>query len=284
MGWSSLLLAFCGYSVLNIAQAGQKIGLQVMKTRRSRGALLWAVSLLGTFLSALINWYAVLIGSVTLVGAMAGSGLASLALFSHFVLKERIQPREILGVAVLALAAVLIGLFQQELAAADAHSRRLLLFLAAVCAAAVLLWLALRRRERAVGLVSAGFAGALGGFMPVFQKVSAAPAGRELSFLDDLLPAEHWAQGVANPYTLLWVGRSGASLLVIQFAYRHGRALRLIPAFTSCTIVVPILGGILGFGERPHPAQWAGIALVLASLLLLTWPPARAASPPGDPP
>lgn len=33
--------------------------------------------------------------------------------------------------------------------------------------------------------------------------------------------------------------------------------------------VVPIVAGVLAFGERPRPTQWAGIALVLAGLVLL---------------
>jgi drug/metabolite transporter (DMT)-like permease len=33
--------------------------------------------------------------------------------------------------------------------------------------------------------------------------------------------------------------------------------------------IVPIVAGVILFSERPRPAQWAGIALVLAGLILL---------------
>jgi drug/metabolite transporter (DMT)-like permease len=275
MTWLTILLAFAGNSVLNIAQAGQKFGLALMARHRRRGALLWVGSLLGTTVAALIGWVAVSIGSVALVGAMAGSGLCSLALFSFLVLKERIRALELAGILLMAGASVLIGLFQRELPIAEPALHRLFPYLAVLCAAALLAWLALRRRSRVVGPVIAGFAGVLGGFVPLFQKVSSSTAGRGSSFIAAALKEEHWAYAVANPFTLLWILLSIVSMAVIQFAYRHERAVRLIPYFTSCSILVPVFGGVLVFQERLQAVQWAGVVLILTGLLLLTVPAAR---------
>ncbi len=275
MTWLTILLAFVGNSVLNIAQAGQKLGLALMARNRRRGALLWLGSLLGTSVAALIGWVAVSIGSVALVGAMAGSGLGSLALFSFLVLKEKIRALELAGIALMAGASVLIGLFQRELPIGEPSLRRLFPYLACLCAAALLAWLVLGRRSRAVGPVIAGFAGVLGGFVPLFQKVSSSMAGRGASFIAAALKQEQWASAVANPFTLLWILLSIASMAVIQFAYRHERAVRLIPYFTSCSILVPVFGGVLVFQERLQALQWAGVALILTGLLLLTAPAAR---------
>ncbi len=275
MTWLTILLALVGNSVLNIAQAGQKLGLALMARSPRRGALLWVGSLLGTSVAALIGWVAVSTGSVALVGAMAGSGLGSLALFSFLVLKEKIRARELAGIALMAGASVLIGLFQRELAIAEPSLRRLFPYLACLCAAALLAWLALRRRSRFVGPVIAGFAGVLGGFVPLFQKVSSSAAGRGASFIAAALKKEHWASAVTNPFTLLWILLSIASMAVIQFAYRHERAVRLIPYFTSCSILVPVFGGVLVFQEKLQALQWVGVALILTGLLLLTAPAAR---------
>jgi drug/metabolite transporter (DMT)-like permease len=240
-----------------------------MRRHRLRGGLLWVISLLGTSVAALIGWYAVSIGSVSLVGAMAGSGLASMALFSFLVLKERIRPRELAGILLLAISAVMIGLFQKQYTPEEPLLRRLFLFLGILSGAAASAWLAARGRHGVVGPVVAGFAGALGGFVPLFQKASASEIGRTYSFLA-FLEEGHWVRAVANPFALVWIALSIASMVVIQFAYRHDRAVRLIPAFTSRSILVPVLGGVLVFDERLHVVQWAGIALVLAGLLLLT--------------
>ena len=274
MTWLTILLAFIGNSVLNISQAGQKIGLELMRRDRRRGALLWTGSLLGTTVAALLSWVAVTIGRVALVGAMAGSGLASLAVFSFLVMREKIRARELAGIGIMAGAAVLIGLFQRELPLAEPSLRRLFPYLGALCVAALASWLALRGRSRVVGPVIAGFSGVLGGFVPMFQKVSSSTTGRGSSFVAQILEEGHWAHAIANPFTPLWILLSIASMAVIQFAYRHERAVRLIPYFTFCLILVPVLGGVLAFGEKLQAVQWVGIALILSGLLLLTAPAA----------
>ena len=272
MTWLTLLLAFLGNSVLNISQAGQKLGLALMRRDRRRGALLWIGSLLGTTVAALLGWVAVTIGRVALVGAMAGSGLASLAVFSFLVLKEKIRVRELAGIALMAVSAVLIGLFQRELPPVEPSLRRLFLYLGVLCAAALTAWLALRGRSRVVGPVIAGFSGVLGGFVPLFQKVSGSSAGRASSFVAYVLEEGHWAHALVNPFTLLWILLSIVSMVVIQFAYRHERAVRLIPYFTFCMILVPVLGGVLALGDRLRAIQWVGVALILTGLMLLTLP------------
>jgi drug/metabolite transporter (DMT)-like permease len=59
-------------------------------------------------------------------------------------------------------------------------------------------------------------------------------------------------------------------MVVMQFAYRRGKAIQLIPAFAANTIAVPVVGGVLAFGERLHPLQWIGVILIFSGVLLLT--------------
>jgi uncharacterized membrane protein len=84
----SLLIAFAGYSVQNISQASQKIGFLRMKKDRKTGMIIWGAATVGTGLSTLILLTAVSLGQVSLVGAMAGTGLVSMTIYSRFVIKE----------------------------------------------------------------------------------------------------------------------------------------------------------------------------------------------------
>jgi drug/metabolite transporter (DMT)-like permease len=59
-------------------------------------------------------------------------------------------------------------------------------------------------------------------------------------------------------------------MVVMQFAYRRGKAIQLIPAFAANTIAIPVVGGLLAFSERLHPFQWIGIILIFAGVFLLT--------------
>ena len=271
----SLFLAFLGYSLLNISQACQKLGISVWPRHRVRGGIIWSAGTAGTSAAVFVVLAAVSLGSVSLVGAMAGSGLASLALFSRFVLKETFGRRELAGIAVILSAAALVGVFAAAPAGNEPRLIALFLLLAAVCAAYLLIWLALARGTGAAGLVLAGFAGALGGFVPIFQKVSASPAARKLSLLGARGAERGVAAVLSNPYAAAWILISVLSMLVLQFAHRREQAIRTVPAFAANTIALPLLGGLAVFGERLHPLQWLGTAGILAGVLLLTFKPHR---------
>jgi uncharacterized membrane protein len=274
----SLIAAFSGYSIHSVAQAGQKIGLATASERKARGLAIWILSTLCMPAAVFLVLYAVSIGNASLVGAMSGSGLASLAIFSHLFMHERITGRELVGVIAIAAAAVLIGAFRVDTAVVSPSLTALYAYFPIVCGSYLLLWLVFRKRSQIVGLVIAGLAGALGGFVPLFQKVSTTPLGLSrpllnLQFNSDTAFTSLIQRGVnlmSNPWALTWIVISLVSMAVMQFAYRRGKAIQLIPAFAANTIAVPVVGGVLVFSERLHPVQWIGIVLILAGVFLLT--------------
>jgi drug/metabolite transporter (DMT)-like permease len=274
----SLVLAFLGYSLHNIGQAGQKVGLAYIRRSWVAGAAIWIAASVGTSVSAFILLYAVHIGSVALVGAIGGSGLASLAIFSHWVLKERIRRRELAGIVLIFIGSGLVGALSRPLVSVHPSIAALFIYLGALCVLYLVLWVVFNRRHGAVGIVIAGFAGALGGMIPLFQKISTSEFGRARSLLElefqtpgrFLQMIERGAEIFSNPFALLWMGIAVTSTLVMQFSYRRDKAIRVIPAFSSNYLTVPVIGGLLAFGDRLHVLQWAGVALIVGGVLLLT--------------
>ena len=263
----SLAVSFVGYSVRNISQACQKIGLTLWSESRVKGSVIWIIGTLGTTGSLLIIMYAVSIGNVALVGAMAGSGLVSLSLFSWLVMKEEIGRREVFGITLILIAAVLLGRFRRADSAAPIMIYALFITFFVVVLLYSLAWFVCRKNPRVIGVVIAGLAGCLMGFVTQFQKVSISEIGRESA----LFSGDSGFVGVAsNPYTLIWVLLSMAALVILQFAYKRDRAIRLIPAFTANYIFIPVVGGIISFGERLHPLQWVGVALILIGVIVIT--------------
>jgi len=285
MAFVSPGFAFLGYSIHNIALAGQKIGFALAFKNRARGILIWILATLSMPVGIFAVLYAVSIGSPSLVGAMAGSGLASLAVFSHLVMRERIEKKELLGVFTVFAAAVLIGAFGGEAAAPEPPLKKLYIYFAALCGIYLVLWILLGKRQSIGGIIIAGFSGVLGGFVPLFQKISTSPFALSrplvhLSFAENTFFSElaNKATGLlSNPWALTWIGISVVSMLVMQFAYRKDRAIRLIPAFAANTIAVPVVGALLAFGEHLHPLQWLGIAMIIIGVLLITVKSATAA-------
>jgi drug/metabolite transporter (DMT)-like permease len=288
----AILIAFLGYSLHNIAQATQKIGLDVMPRRRARGWAIWITGTVVTPASPLLILYAVSIGNVALVGAMAGSGLASLAVFSMLVMKEKVRRRELIGVCVILAGVVVVGVFSRHNRPSNILLGPLFLYLGvAVLLSAAALLASLRRKR--VGIAIGLLAGVLGGFVPLFQKVSTSRIGRSSSLVDRFphsflaralaMTQEHpllrrAAQAFTNPYALAWIALSLLSFGLLQFAYRRDKAIRIIPAFSATTVVVPVTGGVLFFGATIHPVEWPAVAGILAGVFLLTLKP-RSSTP-----
>ena len=277
----SLIAAFLGYSLHSIAQAGQKIGLATAAKRKARGRAIWILATISMLSSIFLILYAVSIGNASVVGAMSGSGLASLAVFSHLYMHERITRRELIGVFTIISAAVLIGAFRVQATVTEPSLTALYVYLPAVCGTYLLLWLVCKKRTRIVGIFIAGLAGALGGFVPLFQKVSTSPLGLSRALLhlqfrrDTAFTAllRKGADLLSNPWALTWIVLSLVSMVVMQFAYRRAKAIQLIPAFVANTIAIPVVGGVLAFGEQLHSFQWIGIILNFTGVLLLTIKP-----------
>ena len=274
----SLLVASAGYSIHSIAQAGQKIGLAITNRHRTKGVIVWILSTLSMPVAVILILYAVSIGNASLVGAMSGSGLASLAVFSHLYMHEGISKQELIGVFTVIVAAILIGSFKLDMIAKEPSLSALYIYLPIVCGTYLLLWLSFRRGNKIVGIVIAGFAGAIGGFVPLFQKVSISPRGLSQPLLRFHFRIEtpitmllkKGANLLSNPWALTWIVISLLSMVVMQFAYRRGKAIQLIPAFAANTIAVPVIGGVVVFQERLHPIQWIGVALIIAGVFLIT--------------
>ena len=189
----SLLAAFVGYSIHATAQAGQKIGLAIAVRHRVRGLTVWTLATLSMPLSVFLVLFAVSIGNASLVGAMSGSGLISLAIFSHLQMHERISKRELLGVFIITAAATLIGCFNVKTTPTEPALTSLYIYLPVVCGLYLLLWFLFRHRDRIVGVVIAGLSGALGGFVPLFQKMSTSPRGLSKALLHFHFRAETFA-------------------------------------------------------------------------------------------
>jgi len=198
-----------------------------------------------------------------------------------------VRPREILGVACIMAAPFLLASVYREPPATRLIIEHLFYFLGTVLAVFTLLILTFRMREELLGILLAGGAGTLGGFVILFQKISTTAIGRSASFLpaSDSIPRTasllespllpRLVHVFANPYAAAWIVLSLLSTFVLQLSYKHGEAIRLIPSFNSAYILIPIVGGVLIFREPLHPLQWAGVFLIFCGVSVLTFGKSR---------
>ena len=275
----SMLIAFGGYSLRYISSACQKVGLEIRKKNKVKGWFVWIAATALTSASVFVVLYAVSLGNVSIVGAMAGTGLIALAVFSAIFMKEQIRRRELLGVVFILVAAALIALFSNEAKTEKILFDSLFVFLAVFTTGYVVLWIVLRNNKKILGVLIGAFAGTLSGFVPVFQKASTTETGRirsvvgsSLTDLDSATLLRTLEEILLNPFALLWVFFSVCSMIVIQFAYKHDRAIRIIPAFSASYLVIPVVLGVVSFQETLSLFQWLGMVLILVGVLFLTMP------------
>jgi len=257
----ALLLSVLGYSILNISQAVQKIGLSLYTRNRIAGAALWSGALLASGVSFGIVFVALSIGTVSVVGAAAGTGLVALTAFSALFLGESVRPGKVAAIAAIVVGAALVALFPVE--GTDSYREVLLWVIPAGITVAAVIVVVLLPGGTLRGTAIAGLSGFLGAYSQLFQKRVA----EGLSGTDTV--GEVVTRLVHDPINLVWVGLSAASMVVIQFAYRHAEATRIIPVFTAMFIITPVLGGIAVFGERLSPLQWCGVAVISVGAVIL---------------
>lgn len=257
----SMILAFLGYSILNISQAVQKIGLQARRESPVRGWTIWSVATVAAGLSVLVVFAAVSLGNVSTVGVMAGTGLVSLAIFSRIVMNERLSRWGTVSVLVIVTGAGLVGWFQSG---SEGTVSVPLLYgvVIGVALVGIVGWIA-SSPGPIQGIIVAALAGFLGAYSQLFQKLAS-----------ESLPVTEGAAAVVgavltDPITAVWVGLSIASMVVLQFAYRHGQAIAIIPSFTAAFIATPVLGGVLIFRETLTVVQWIGVILIFAGGIVL---------------
>lgn len=258
---TAALLAFAGYSLLNLGQAGQKIGLGIRNDHPVGGWTLWVVATLATSVSFFIVFSAISVGAVSVVGAMAGTGLVSLAIFSRIAMGERLAAKHVAALGSIVAGAAVVALFD---VGGRGEARIALLWgvLAAGTVVYVAAWVALRTGPGA-GVALGGLSGFLGAYSQLFQELATA----ELDWSEGLGAVVRMV--VSDPITLVWAGLSVVSMVVIQFSYRHGQATQIIPVFTGNFILVPVIGGVIVFGESLGIVQWVGIALIVAGSIVL---------------
>lgn len=255
----SVALAFAGNSLIAVGQGTQKSQVSVIqvgdsRSQKIRRILLWAGGIASSNLGLVLIYQAIALGHTAIVGTLSGSGLITLVLFSHFVLKERVQASELAGVILIFLGVLFLPLWPVDQTASYIRNDALFLGAASVILLLCLLAVFLEKKKgRTVGTILALLAGSMTGFSQIYQKVSAtqsSPLYTQSSFY-------------------LFLGFFLLSFSSMQMAYRRHRAITVIPYFNASAVLIPLVGGQVFFQERLSWVQWLCVAVIAAGMVLI---------------
>jgi len=274
---ASIAIGLAGFSLFGVAMVMMKYGAGVLADPRTmftgrenrKKSAVWILGCGANVAYVVLFSIALGMGHASVVSALNGFGLVVAALLSSLFLRERISRSEALGMCAVVLGTGAVGYWGRQSIEEFVFSPSvfwgfaLATFFVNLAAAG---W-TLLRGYRGADIVFAANAGYLGGISALLQKI----------FMTPLM--ETWGEGagagrlaalLSEPYAYAFLVTSMASFAMIQVAYQFGKAVRVVPTFSSAIILTPVAGAAVVFHEEIRGGQWVGIALILAGIFLLS--------------
>jgi uncharacterized membrane protein len=196
---------------------------------------------------------------VSMVAVMMQGGTAMFVVFAVLILGERADGREWIGIVATVFGMILLAASLSSADTEGALDARALAILSAVLIAIALAPMA-TARLRDTGAAAAIASGVAFGLGSLFTK------GMTNEFL--ARPEAGLVLRIAaNPYAYLLVIANIAGIVLLQNSFHSARGIIAMPLSSALSNVVPILGGIIAFGEH-LPAAPAAAAMRVGAFAL----------------
>jgi drug/metabolite transporter (DMT)-like permease len=280
----AVLFAILAYSMLNIGLILEKKGASELPHIEDNTALenirnflhkpKWLIGFLLTNLQIVPFWIALGFGSLSTVTPMMGVGLLVLVIFSRLYLKETIVLPMYLGIGITVAGLILLGITNTKAEPVYSFAELqpilwswqavILLFIMLIGILLPSLICLLRKFQQADLLfgIASGFAVALG---MLFSKVMTAGFLLDPSVDPVVYNLTTWNFYV---FLVLLLSCNVLGMTLQQYGFQKGKAIILVPVFTTLTILLPMLVGIVLFQEwqQYSPSE---ILLKLGAMFLL---------------
>jgi drug/metabolite transporter (DMT)-like permease len=221
----------------------------------------------------LLYFLALGMAPLSIIQPVLGFGMVVLALCAVFYLKESLKLLEWVAVIIVTLGVIMIGCSitpDRERAAVAIATHPLLLVTVLTIALAILSAAMTRIKKLGIGAeVSLGICcGFLFGTGAIYTKAMAVDISTSGSWiLTDLF---------LSPYPYGVVGFNAIGFIVLQGAFQRGRALIVTPVGGGLGTLIPVVGGVIVFGEM-FPQEWVlstlritGLAIIIIGTVMLS--------------
>ena len=195
---------------------------------------------------------------VSMVAVMMQGGIALFVIFSVVVLGERARPAEWAGIVAIVLGMILLAMSLSAGASQGAMSDRVLVGLTATLAIVAGVSFTRARLARG-GIAQAIGSGIAFGLASLYTKAmtdafEAGGAGLALRMATD-------------PWVYAMIGANFAGMVMLQNSFHQARGIITMPLSSALSNLVPILGGMIAFGER-LPSDPIAAAMRVAAFIL----------------
>ena len=270
----AVILSLVGTVLVNYSMYMQKRELNHLPRLEIKGALTTIKAFISNvswleaqglmFLGTFIHSLALIFGPLSVVAPIHTSGVVLVAILAIVKLGERAGVMDWVGIGCTFLGLILLGISLAGTSGSEsAHNTFftgffivLLYATAAVCFVNAFL----KKGVRESVLIAIG-TGVLLGLNDILEKLFWPDAGNRL-----------WNEGFwhvfLSPYLWMIIAIAIITLFMYQVALQRGKAIVVIPVVNSLSNLIPILVGLMAFGE-PFPSSIGMIFLRLLSIVLI---------------
>ena len=256
--------------LLSVGKGVQKMKVQVLKQGSKMFApphrkdfLIWLAGIAMTVSASV--FYSVSLkftDKSSIVASLSGIGLVGLLIFARLVLKELVGKREIIGSILIIIGTGLISYFNQPIVGEQklylSNLLHVTLGLLALFAVSAMIGL---RFVKLYGFAFGLIAGSLIGLAMILANVALVVSKGSL-----------FGQ-FGNSYVYLALLSAGCALALTQVAFFKATAVVVVPTINSFVILTPLAVKYFTFGALLNLSQYAGVAMVITGILILTTSP-----------
>ena len=254
------IIGIIAYVTLYFGKGIQKYGIEGIKEDKSVKSKHSGVWIFGTILTAIylfIQWLALFFAPINIIAPLEGIGLITLIIFSYYVLKEDITQKEIIGIALIIIGTVFITLFNLNpgtLIMANFNQFNLIVFIVIITILTSFgITICALNGFKGAGFIIGTSAGAFMACQTVTKRITALPDPT-----------------ITSIYIVLVMIFAILSLGVTQFAFAKAKANRVLPCFTSASIILATIFGAFAMNELIHYFQIIGIIIIIIGIIFLT--------------
>jgi uncharacterized membrane protein len=255
-----IIIGLAAYMMVNFGRGLQKMaieGYKFKKNLKSKNSWIWVF---GSFLAIIymfIQWIALLFAPINIIAPLEGVGLIVLILFSYFILNEDILKTEILGIILIISGIILVTAFNTNPRQIQLSDFNLVSFIITfsflLLFESILIIISRFNQYKAAGLVIGFTAGTFMAFQTVSKRITAIPD----TSLKTIFSVSTFIIALLTFFTT-------------QFAFSKSKANRVIPCFTSASITLSIIIGVIALNESIIIIQIVGICVVIFGVICLT--------------
>ena len=257
-----LIIGILAYSMLYLGKGIQKFGIEGYKYDKkvkvkSKNTFWWTFGTILTTISMFVHWSALLFAPINIIAPLEGIGLIALILYSYFLLKEKITKTQIIGISSIVIGTVLVPLFNINtgiIEYTDFNGINFVIFILVVLSLELVsLIISKFKIEKIYGMILSIIAGTFMAIQTVTKRITAI--SNSMTFLI---------------FSLITFLMGIFTLIFTQLAFTKANANLVVPIFTSMSIIISIMIGVLTLNESLVIFQYIGITIIIVGVILLT--------------